>query len=156
MSFVSLPIPTAAFGGNRLSGYGRYHGPEGLRAFSRIRTIMFASDRRPREINWFPFTSRTRRQLASLLRFRHKPTGLAALLNRMLLPLLLGLVFSIALPAQPKAQTHLTVDVWLAPGAQGELAYLIFDSPSGFPGDHEKAVRHGFLPIPCQRATDAH
>ena len=107
--------PYAAFGGNRLSGYGRYHGPEGLRAFSRMRTIMLASDRRTREINWFPFTSRTRRQLASLLRFRHEPTGLAARLNRMLLPLLLGAVFRIALPAQPKAQTHLTVDVQLTP-----------------------------------------
>ena len=64
--------PYAAFGGNRLSGYGRYHGPEGLRAFSRIRTIMLANDRRTREINWFPFTSRTRRQLAGLLRFRHE------------------------------------------------------------------------------------
>ena len=141
--------PHAAFGGNRLSGYGRYHGPEGLRAFSRIKTIMLASDRRAREINWFPFTSRTRRQLASLIRFRHKPTGLAARLNRMLLPLLLGLVFSIALPRSPKRETHLTVDVRLAPGAHGELAYLVFDSPSGFPGDREKAIRHGFLPIPA-------
>ncbi len=141
--------PYAAFGGNRLSGYGRYHGPEGLRAFSRIRTIMLASDRRTREINWFPFTGRTQRQLASLIRFRHKPIGLAARLNRMLLPLLLGSVFSIAVPAQPKAQTHLTVDVQLTAGAHGELAYLVFDSPSGFPGDHDTAVRHGFLPIPA-------
>jgi 4,4'-diapolycopenoate synthase len=139
--------PYAAFGGNRLSGYGRYHGPEGLRAFSRIRTVMFASDRRAQEINWFPFTGRTRRQLASLLRFRHKPTGLAARLNRMLLPLLLGAVFGIVLLAQPIAQTHLTVDVRLAPDAHGELAYLVFDSPSGFPADREKAIRHGFLPI---------
>jgi 4,4'-diapolycopenoate synthase len=141
--------PYAAFGGNRLSGYGRYHGPEGLRAFSRIRTIMFANDRRAREINWFPFTSRTHRQLAGLLRFRHKPTGLAGRLNRMLLPILLGLVFSIPASAQPRAQTHLTVDVRLAPGAHGELGYLIFDSPSGFPGDREKAIRHGFVLIPA-------
>jgi len=141
--------PYAAFGGNRLSGYGRYHGPEGLRAFSRIRTIMLASDRRAHEINWFPFTSRTRRQLAGLLRFRHTPTGLAARLNRMLLPLLLGMVFSIVLPAQPKAETHLTVNVRLTPDAHGELAYLVFDLPSGFPGDHEKAIRHGFIPIPA-------
>ena len=141
--------PYAAFGGNRLSGYGRYHGPEGLRAFSRIRTIMLASDRRGREINWFPFTSRTRRQLASLLRFRHGPAGLAARLSRMLLPLLLGAVFSLALTAQSKAETHLTVNVRLAPEAHGELAYLVFDSPSGFPADHEKAIRRGFLPIPA-------
>jgi uncharacterized protein (DUF2141 family) len=141
--------PYAAFGGNRFSGYGRYHGPEGLRAFSRIRTIMLANDRRAREINWFPFTRRIRRQLASLIRFRHKSTSLAARLNRMLLPLVLGLVFGIALPAQPKVQTHLTVNVRLASDAPGELAYLVFDSSSGFPGDHEKAIRHGFLPIPA-------
>ncbi len=139
--------PYAAFGGNGLSGHGRYHGPEGLRAFSRIKTIMFASDRSAREVNWFPFTKRTREQLARLLRFRHKPTGLAALANR-LLPILLCLV-SIAIPAQPKAQTHLTVDVRLSPGANGELAYLVFDSPSGFPGDGKKAIRRGFLPIPA-------
>jgi len=110
---------------------------------------MLASDRRGREINWFPFTSRTRRQLASLLRFRHGPAGLAARLSRMLLPLLLGAVFSLALTAQSKAETHLTVNVRLAPEAHGELAYLVFDSPSGFPADHEKAIRRGFLPIPA-------
>ena len=134
-------------GGKRLSGYGRYHGPECLCPFPRIRTIMRASDHRAREINWFRFTSRIRRQLASLLRFHHKPTGTAARQNRMLQPLLIGLVFSIALPAQPKAQAHLTVDVRLATSAHGELAYLVFDSPSGFPDDHEKAIRRGFLPI---------
>ncbi len=139
--------PYAAFGGNRLSGYGRYHGPEGLRAFSRIRTIMLAGDRRAREINWFPFTSRTRKQLAMLLRFRHGPTGVVARMNRLLLPLLLGLVTTIATPAQPKEQTHLIINVRLASGAHGELAYLVFDSPSGFPGDREKAIRRGFLPI---------
>jgi len=147
--------PHAAFGGNRRSGYGRYHGPEGLRAFSRIRTIMFANDERPREINWFPFTSRIRRQLAWLLRFRHGQTGFAALLNRMLMPVLLGAVLCAGLRAQSNAQTHLTVDVRLQQGAHGPLAYLIFDSPSGFPGDHGKAIRHGFLPIPAG-AQDLH
>lgn len=141
--------PYAAFGGNGLSGYGRYHGPEGLRAFSRIRTIMFAGDRRASEVNWFPFTSRTRKQLAMLLRFRHRPDGVAARVSRMLLPLVLSLVSTIGMPAQPKDQTHLTVNVWLAPDAHGELGYLVFDSPSGFPGDREKALRHGFLPIPA-------
>jgi len=141
--------PYSAFGGNRFSGYGRYHGPEGLRAFSRIRTIMIARDRRVREIHWFSFTSRTRQQLARLLRFRHRPTGLAARLNRMLMPELLGAVLSVLLQAQSKGQTHLTVNVRLDSNAHGELAYLIFDSPSGFPSDRAKAVRNGFLPIPA-------
>jgi uncharacterized protein (DUF2141 family) len=140
--------PHAAFGGNRLSGYGRYHGPEGLRSFSRMRTIMVASDRRTHEINWFPFNSRTRHQLASLIRFRHGATGLLGRLSRLLLPLLVSAVLTLTLVAQSKTETHLTIDVHLAQQAQGELAYLVFASPSGFPGDRDKAVRHGFLPIP--------
>jgi 4,4'-diapolycopenoate synthase len=140
--------PHAAFGGNRLSGYGRYHGPEGLRAFSRVRTIMLASDRRAREINWFPFHSRTRHQLASLIRFRHGATGLLGRLSRLLLPLLLSAVLPVTLAAQSKTETHLTIDVHLTQQAHGELAYLVFASASGFPGDRDKALRHGFLPIP--------
>lgn len=141
--------PRAAFGGNRHSGHGRYHGPEGLRAFSRVRTIMQASDRRVREINWFPFSGRTGRLLAGLLRFRHGQAGLAGRLIDMLIPLLLVAVFSPFLAAQTKTETHLTVNVRLTNDAHGDLAYLIFSSPSGFPGDREQAVRHGFLPIPA-------
>lgn len=141
--------PHAAFGGNRQSGYGRYHGPEGLRAFSRVRTIMLASDRRTREINWFPYSDRTARQLAGLLRFRHGQSSLAARLIRMVMPLLLFTAFSTVLPAQSKPETHLTVNVRLTDGAHGDVAYLIFNSPSGFPADRNKAVRRGFLPIPA-------
>jgi uncharacterized protein (DUF2141 family) len=140
--------PYAAFGGNRLSGYGRYHGPEGLHSFSRMKTTMVASDRRTREINWLPFNSRTRRQLASLIRFRHGATGLLGRLNRLLLSLVASAVLPLSLAAQAKTETHLTIDVHLTQQAQGELAYLIFASPNGFPGDHDKALRHGFLPIP--------
>jgi acyl-CoA reductase-like NAD-dependent aldehyde dehydrogenase/uncharacterized protein (DUF2141 family) len=140
--------PHAAFGGNRLSGYGRYHGPEGLRSFSRVRTIMLASDRRTREINWFPFDGRTRRQLAGLIRFRHTATGLVGRLSRMLLPLLLSTILPVTFAAQSKPRTHLTIDVHLTQQAQGELAYLVFASPSGFPGDRDKALRYGFRPIP--------
>jgi uncharacterized protein (DUF2141 family) len=140
--------PQAAFGGNRLSGYGRYHGPEGLRSFSRVRTIMLAGDRRTREINWFPFNGRTRRQLASLIRFRHMATGLLGRLSLILLPLLLTIFLPATFAAQSKPQIHLSIDVHLTQQAHGELAYLIFSSPSGFPGDRDKALRHGFLPIP--------
>jgi uncharacterized protein (DUF2141 family) len=109
---------------------------------------MLASDRRTREINWFPFNSRTRRQLASLIRFRHATTGLIGGLSRILLPLLLGTFLPVAFAAQPKPQTHLSMDVQLTRQAHGELAYLIFASASGFPGDRNKAIRHGFVPIP--------
>lgn len=138
--------PRAAFGGNRQSGYGRYHGPEGLRAFSRIKTISFASHRRAREINWFPFTSRTRRQLAWLIRILYAWRGLAASLRHLLLSLLLGTGLLVSASAQP-TETHLTINVRLTPNAHGELGYLIFNSSSGFPGDKSKAIRHGFLAI---------
>lgn len=144
----NIANPHAAFGGNRLSGYGRYHGPEGLRSFSRMKTIMVASDRRTREINWFPFDSRTRRQLASLIRFRHGAAGLLGRLGRMLLSLLISAILPLTIAAQPKTTTHLTIDVHLTQQAHGELAYLVFASPSGFPGDRDKAIRHGFFPIP--------
>jgi len=38
--------------------------------------------------------------------------------------------------------------VRLTADARGQLAYLVFNSPSGFPGDRDKAVRHGLVPIP--------
>ena len=129
----TIANPYAAFGGNRLSGYGRYRGPEGLRAFSRMKTVMLAGDRRAREINWFPYSSRTTRQLATLLRFRHGGRGIAARLSRALLPLLVGIILSVHAAAS-EAKTHLTINVRLTEHAHGELAYLIFASPSGFPG----------------------
>lgn len=141
--------PYAAFGGNRISGYGRYHGPEGLRAFSKVKTIMVADDRRAREINWFPFTSRTRQQLATLLQFRHASSGLAARLGRLLLPVVMGPVFAAVPSAHSQPATHLVINVRLVQQAHGELGYLIFDSPSGFPDHRDKAIRQGFLPIPA-------
>lgn len=140
--------PYAAFGGNRNSGHGRYHGPEGLRAFSRVKTLLLASHRRTREINWFPFNSRTRRQLAGLIRFRHTATGHLGRLSRMLLPLLLSTILPGTFAAQSTPQTHLSINIRLTQKAHGELAYLIFASPSGFPDDRNKALRHGFVPIP--------
>jgi uncharacterized protein (DUF2141 family) len=50
--------------------------------------------------------------------------------------------------ATARAQTHLTIDVRLPEHAHGKLGYLIFASPSGFPGDRDKAIRRGFVPIP--------
>jgi hypothetical protein len=53
-----------------------------------VKTIMLAGDRRTREINWFPFHSRTRHQLAGLIKFRHGATGLLGRLSRLLLTFL--------------------------------------------------------------------
>lgn len=63
--------PYAAFGGNGASGNGRYHGPAGVYAFSRTRSVMTVDRPQSREVHWFPFTPKTFHQLRSLLRFRH-------------------------------------------------------------------------------------
>jgi len=63
--------PEAAFGGNKQSGYGRYHGAEGLKTFSRIKTVMTVDHPRRSEVHWFPFRARTFSLLSKLLRFRH-------------------------------------------------------------------------------------
>jgi len=68
----NIANPEAAFGGNRSSGYGRYHGAEGLRTFSRVKTVMTASRLHRNEIHWFPFQSRTFAQVRALLRVRHR------------------------------------------------------------------------------------
>lgn len=70
-SIRSVGNPYAAFGGNGRSGYGRYHGVEGLRTFSRIKTISKLNHTRSREIHWFPFTPSTFNALRGLLLLRH-------------------------------------------------------------------------------------
>jgi acyl-CoA reductase-like NAD-dependent aldehyde dehydrogenase len=63
--------PACAFGGNRASGHGRYHGAEGLYSFSRVKTVMTMHERRKREAHWFPFQTVTYTRLRKLLVFRH-------------------------------------------------------------------------------------
>lgn len=63
--------PYAAFGGNRSSGFGRYHGAEGLMTFSRTRSIMSVSERKQKEIHWFPHETTTYERLRRLMLLRH-------------------------------------------------------------------------------------
>jgi acyl-CoA reductase-like NAD-dependent aldehyde dehydrogenase len=63
--------PEAAFGGNRSSGYGRYRGAQGLKTFSRVKTVMTVVRPRRAEIHWFPFRLRTFAIVHRILRFRH-------------------------------------------------------------------------------------
>lgn len=63
--------PHAAFGGNKSSGYGRYHGSAGLRSFSRIKSVMRVTRPRSNEVHWFPSTTRTLNQLRVILQLRH-------------------------------------------------------------------------------------
>jgi len=73
----NIANPEAAFGGNRSSGYGRYHGEEGLRTFSRVKTVMTAGKLHRNEIHWFPFQPRTFARVRALLQVRHG-SGFAA------------------------------------------------------------------------------
>lgn len=140
--------PHAPFGGNRASGYGRYHGPEGLLAFSRTKTLMLANGRRRREIHWFPFTPRTSRQLVALLRLRHNPAGLLSSVARLIFAVFLGALCLLPVAAAQQASgAPLDIRVQLTPDAHGELGYLVFGSAEGFPNDRAKALRRGFIPI---------
>jgi|CZKL01.1.fsa_nt_gi acyl-CoA reductase-like NAD-dependent aldehyde dehydrogenase len=75
--------PHASFGGNRQSGYGRYHGPQGLYTFSRIKSVMVASGKASREINWFPFKPKTFDRLNMFLGIRHEKGGWLSLFRRL-------------------------------------------------------------------------
>ena len=140
--------PYASFGGNGKSGYGRYHGAEGLRSFSRIKTVMHTRSQSTGQVNWFPFTRSTRMQLTKLIRFRHGTGGLLAQLGRILPLAVLTTLLCFQSVAQSPHTTRLTMQVHLTAGAHGDLSFLIFSSESGFPGERDKACLHGFLPIP--------
>ncbi len=140
--------PYASFGGNGLSGYGRYHGPQGLFAFSRTRSTMIADDTRDRERHWFPFTVKTFNSLNHLLKLRHSSGGVASFLRR-IIPLLFCGVLSLAVESQsPPHPGHLIVSVNCPERSHGEVGYLVFASPGGFPNDKSKALMSGFAPLP--------
>lgn len=69
----NIANPAASFGGNRASGYGRYHGPAGLLAMSRSKTVMVTNSRKLREIHWFPWTDKNFDGIKKMIRFRHQP-----------------------------------------------------------------------------------
>jgi acyl-CoA reductase-like NAD-dependent aldehyde dehydrogenase len=55
---VSVGNPALPFGGVKSSGFGRYHGPEGLLAFSHQRAIMVDRGRAQNEPFWFPYADK--------------------------------------------------------------------------------------------------
>jgi acyl-CoA reductase-like NAD-dependent aldehyde dehydrogenase len=80
----NIANPQASFGGNRASGYGRYHGEHGLYAFSRIKSVMLSTGRMPREINWFPYARKTLERLHAFVGIRHGAQGLWTAVRRFL------------------------------------------------------------------------
>jgi acyl-CoA reductase-like NAD-dependent aldehyde dehydrogenase len=67
----NIANPHLPFGGVKQSGFGRYHGPEGLRAFTRPKSILIKYTRTPRDRNWFPYTGKTYTALSRILCFLH-------------------------------------------------------------------------------------
>lgn len=53
----NITNPSMPFGGEKHSGFGRYHGPEGLYSFSRQQSLMVHSGRGKKELNWFPYNT---------------------------------------------------------------------------------------------------
>lgn len=149
--------PHAAFGGNKSSGHGRYHGAEGLRTFSRVKTIMTATHPHPTEIHWFPFKASTFSRLRAILQFRHR-NGIRSRIKAltglwMMLPFLIcgACIAESATTSNP--QGSLAVEVTLPPHARGQIAYLIFASPRGFPDNPNQAMRHDFVPVAPSNST---
>jgi 4,4'-diapolycopenoate synthase len=150
----NIANPYASFGGNRQSGYGRYHGPQGLLAFSRTKSVMTVHDYSSRERHWFPFTKRTFRMVHRMLAVRHRKGSLLHRLRHFLLPAL-PLVFLLS-PVSLRAENaaHLRIDVKLLPGSHGDIAYLIFASKDGFPNNKSRSLRGGFVAVPNAQANN--
>ena len=92
----NIANPQTSFGGNRASGYGRYHGEQGLYTFSRIKSVMYSSGRLPREINWFPFARKTLERLNAFVGIRHSAKGFWTAVRRLfLVACMLGLLPSV-------------------------------------------------------------
>jgi len=145
----SIANPQASFGGNGKSGHGRYHGPQGLYAFSRIKTVMVATDREKHPMRWFPFKQKTFGALRRLMQLRHgRARGWARIFR--LLPALVCILCLLPTHAESVAAS-LKITVKTPAHSHGNVAYLVFSSPSGFPNDKAKAIRSGFVePAPGQ------
>jgi acyl-CoA reductase-like NAD-dependent aldehyde dehydrogenase len=72
---VNAGHPALPFGGVGASGFGRYHGPEGLRAFVRPRAVMDQVSASPREMHWFPYDEELAGLVEELIRLRYGDEG---------------------------------------------------------------------------------
>ncbi len=55
---ISVGNPALPFGGIKASGFGRYHGPEGLLGFTHQKAIMMGGDGEDTEPFWFPYAKK--------------------------------------------------------------------------------------------------
>ncbi|GGE13796.1 aldehyde dehydrogenase [Marinithermofilum abyssi] len=65
---IGIAHPALPYGGNKESGMGRYHGPEGLKSFSHTVSVVTSPGRKKREINWFPYSRDQYTAISELLK----------------------------------------------------------------------------------------
>lgn len=145
--------PHTGFGGNKRSGHGRYHGPHGLYAFSRLKSVMVSNGRGRRQVNWFPFSEATYNGLDRLIGFRHSARRVFGWLHRMILVAVVSGLLGSSCMAQEAHQGHLRIRVTCPPDSHGAIAYLLFASSNGFPNNKQQAFRSSFTTAPGPDAS---
>ncbi|MCY0901043.1 MAG: aldehyde dehydrogenase family protein [Firmicutes bacterium] len=68
-NLANMQLP---FGGMKASGIGRYHGPEGLHAFTQTQAVMIDRGRRKTMPHYFPYKRRTYELLKRLMRLLYR------------------------------------------------------------------------------------
>jgi uncharacterized protein (DUF2141 family) len=70
-----------------------------------------------------------------------------------IIPLFIWGLLSLAVESQPARHPgHLIISVSAPVHGHGEIAYLVFASPRGFPNDRTKALKRGLVPVPPNNA----
>ena len=72
---INIGSPSLPFGGVKASGIGRYHGPEGLRAFCAKTSVMVCRSRRETEPHWFPHNADRLAVMDEVIDLRYSERG---------------------------------------------------------------------------------
>lgn len=147
---IHVAQPGVPFGGEKNSGWGRSHGEDGLLEFVRKKTITITRGRGHRQRNWFPYDQRAFRWISRWMKFRFGVFLMGCILGGCPLALKAAENTPSPLPLCGK----LEVEVKSIPDSVGRLAYALFSGSEGFPGQHEKALRKGYLSIPKNGKLD--
>src|SRR5690606_24817460 len=65
---INMVNPDLPYGGIKLSGIGRYHGPEGLLSFCHRVALIAHPGRKKREIHWYPYSEPQTNAIRYLIR----------------------------------------------------------------------------------------